>query len=85
MDVNFYYMVTIREENFKRIQNDNNLTIEYDQFLPMLKKIIDDCEHRPHLFKISFTLDDEDGNAVVRFYHDSEMKRSELLALDNFR
>lgn len=51
----------------------------------MLKKIIDDCEHRPHLFKICFTLDDEDGNAVVRFYHDSEMKRSELLALDNFR
>ncbi len=30
-------------------------------------------------------MDDEDGNAVMKFSHDNEIKRSDLLALDNFR
>jgi hypothetical protein len=44
-----------------------------------------ECEQRPQLFKVFFTMDDEDGNACMRFFHDSEIRRSELLAIDNFR
>jgi hypothetical protein len=61
------------------------LTIEFDQFLPTLKKMLLDCEQRPNLYKIFFTMDDEDGNAVMKFSHDNEIRRSDLLALDNFR
>ena len=30
-------------------------------------------------------MDDENGNACLRFLHDSEFRKSELMALDNFR
>ena len=30
-------------------------------------------------------MDDEDGNAVMKFSHDNEIRRSDLLTLDNFR
>ncbi len=39
-DVQLYYRATYKEENFRQIQNDNNLTIEFDQFLPCLEKMI---------------------------------------------
>ena len=84
-DVQFYYRATYKEENFRQIQNDNNLTIEYEQFLPCLEKMVQDCEQHPQLYRIHFTMDDENGNACLRFLHDSEFRKSELMALDNFR
>ena len=84
-DVQLYYRATYKEEHFRQIQNDNNLTIEYEQFLPVLEKMLLDCEQQPQLYRMHFTMDDENGNACLRFLHDSEFRKSELMALDNFR
>jgi len=84
-DVQFYYQATIKEENFRQIQIANDLAIEYDIFFSTFQKLLQDCIERPHSHRITFTLDDDDGNACLRFLLDSEFKRSDLLVLDNFR
>lgn len=43
-DVQLYYSATYKEESFRQIQNLNNLTIEFDQFLHCLEKMLQDCE-----------------------------------------
>lgn len=40
---------------------------------------------KPNTHRITFTLDDDDGNACLKFLLDSEFKKSDLLVLDNFR
>jgi hypothetical protein len=84
-DVQFYYQATIKEENFRQIQIANDLMIEYDSFFATFQKLLQECLDRPHSHRVSFTLDDDDGNACLRFLLDSEFKSSELLVLDNFR
>jgi len=46
-DVQLYYQATYKEESFRQIQNLNNLTIEFDQFLPSLEKMLADCDLQP--------------------------------------
>ena len=62
-DVQFYYQATIKEENFRQIQIANDLMIEYDTFFATFQKLLQDCLDRPHSHRVTFTLDDDDGNA----------------------
>ena len=46
-DVQFYYQTNIQREEFSRIMTDNELAISYEQFIPMLKKLLEDCVEKP--------------------------------------
>ena len=46
-DVQFYYQTNIQREDFSRIMTDNDLAIAYEQFIPMLKKLLEECSEKP--------------------------------------
>ncbi len=53
--------------------------------MPTIENLLEDCQKRPEVHRIVFTLDDDDGNATLRFILDNEIREIELLMLDNFR
>lgn len=85
-DIQFYYQATIIPENWVQIEKDNKLNnIGYACFLHTFKQLCQDVLREPDKFKVVFVLDNDDGNAFLRFRLDTEMKKMELLVLDSFR
>ena len=62
-DVQFYYRTEIDEEAFGRVMTDNELAISYEQFIPMMQKLLSDCIEKPDEYHAEFTLDDDQGVA----------------------
>ena len=58
---------------------DNELAISYEQFIPMLKKLLEDCVEKPQQCQAIFTLDDDQGNAYFKFNHTSEYRVVSIL------
>ena len=81
-DVQFYYQTNIQREEFSRIMTDNELAISYEQFIPMLKKLLEDCVEKPQTCQAIFTLDDDQGNAYFKFNHTSEYRVVSILQLE---
>ena len=42
----------------------------------MLKGLIQECVKDPNTYKIGLTLDDNEGNAYLKFRHESEYAKS---------
>ena len=80
-DVQFYYQTVIQREDFSRIMTDNDLTIHYEQFIAMLKKLLEECGEKPQTQAV-FTLDDDQGNAYFKFNHNSEYRTVSILQLE---
>ena len=47
----------------------------------MLKGLIQECVKDPNTYKIGLTLDDNEGNAYLKFRHESEYAKSQILKL----
>ena len=84
-DVQFYYQATISPENFIQISLTNDLKIGYASFLHTFKQLCQDVLRSPKTHKIIFVLDNDDGNAELKFRLYHEMKKCDLLKLDSFR
>ena len=81
-DVQFYYQTNIQREEFSRIMTDNELAISYEQFIPMMKKLIEDVKENQDSCNAVFTLDDDQGNAYFKFNHTSEYRTVPIISLE---
>ena len=68
-DIQFYYRTEIAMEDFSRFMADNELAISYEQFIPMMKKLLTDVVEKPDECQAHFTLDDDAGSAFFKFKH----------------
>ena len=63
------------------LQMDNDLSVDFDGFLGMIKSLLQECVNNPTTYQTRFTLENDDGCAYFRFMHNSEYRRSQILQL----
>ena len=82
-DLEFFYSKVINENSFYTIKARSDLSIEWQEFIPMMKKLIEQCadqyENKDRSYKCRLTMDDDNGDAFLRFYMDTAFKKIELL------
>ena len=49
-DVQFLYVCTVAAENYMQVQLDNQLSVDFDGFISMVKTLLQDCVSNPHLY-----------------------------------
>ena len=81
-DVQFYYRFQIPMEDFGRFMADNDLAISYEQFIPMMKKLLSDVIEKQDECHAVFTLDDDQGSAFFKFKHQSFSRNTTILQLE---
>ena len=57
----------------------NDLSVDFEGFIGMLKSLLQDCVNNPAIYQSVFTLENDDGCAIFRFYHNSEYRKSQIL------
>ncbi|CAD8157210.1 unnamed protein product [Paramecium octaurelia] len=80
-DLFFNYISIIDKENFKKIKEEQKLTIEYPQFLQMLIKLLSSSHKEPNHFFCVFFMQ-QDGAAKLDFIENLEYKFMEMLSLE---
>ena len=63
------------------LQMDNDLSVDFDGFIGMIKSILNDCINNPGIHQSTFTMENDDGVAFFRFFHNSEYRKSQILQL----
>lgn len=83
-DLQFYYVCEIKEEAFWQVCTDNQLQIENVKELPTcLKQTFEQIVQGA--LKCNFTLDNENGDAVMSVILESEFTNMQILYLPIFR
>ena len=67
-DLQFFYTWNMNDQLFQNFRVYNHLNIELGQFLDTLTQLFSDYESRPHMYKVVFTMEDENANACLTFY-----------------
>ena len=80
-DVQLFYQSTVTMEHFMQLQMDNELSVDFDGFVSMVKTLLQDCQNNPVVYQAVFTMENDDGCAFFRFYHHSEYRKSQILSL----
>ena len=80
-DVQLFYQCTVSHENYMALQMDNDLSVDFDGFIGMIKSLLQECVNNPSTYQTRFTLENDDGCAYFRFMHNSEYRRSQILQL----
>uniref|UniRef100_A0A7S3HZN2 Spindle assembly abnormal protein 6 N-terminal domain-containing protein n=1 Tax=Favella ehrenbergii TaxID=182087 RepID=A0A7S3HZN2_9SPIT len=60
---------------------DNDLSVDFEGFIGMLKSLLQDCVNNPVIYQSTFTMENDDGCAFFRFFHNSEYRKSQILQL----
>ena len=60
---------------------DNDLTVDFDGFLGMIKSLLSESSNDPHVYQTQFTMENDDGCAYFRFWHNSVYRKSQILRL----
>ena len=60
---------------------DNELSIDFDGFVGMVKTLLQDTCNNPMTYQTSFTMENDEGCAFFRFYHNNEFRKSQILQL----
>ena len=58
---------------------DNDLSVDFEGFIGMLKSLLQDCLNNPVIYQATFTMENDDGCAFFRFFHNSEYRKSQIL------
>ena len=80
-DVQLFYQCTIAHEDYQNIQMENDLSVDFDGFIGMVKSLLQDCVANPMIYQAMFTMENDDGFAYFRFFHNSEYRKSQILQL----
>ncbi|EPZ34889.1 hypothetical protein ROZALSC1DRAFT_29730 [Rozella allomycis CSF55] len=79
-DLFFHYQCIIQLNNYRALQNKQNITADFYQFLDICTRILDDCGNNDNftaIFKFK-----NDGQAKIAFFQNLGYKYIELLSLD---
>ena len=76
-----FYQCTVSHENYMLLQMDNDLSVDFDGFIGMIKSLLNDCLNNPLVHQTSFTMENDEGVAFFRFFHNSEYRKSQILQL----
>mmetsp|Transcript_25693 Transcript_25693/g.22709 ORF Transcript_25693/g.22709 Transcript_25693/m.22709 type:complete len:94 (+) Transcript_25693:314-595(+) len=80
-DLFFNYIVTIDEDTFIKMKDEQKLNGDYHNFLDLVVKMVDRCQNEPqNYFAVLFM--ERDGFAKMNFVENMEYKFLELLSLD---
>jgi len=63
------------------LQMENDLSVDFDGFTGMIKSLLNDCVNDPDTIQTKFTMENDDGVAFFRFFHNSKLKESQILVL----
>ena len=80
-DVQLFYACTISNENYMMLQMENDLSVDWEGFTDMIKSLLNDCLNNPVVHQTSFTMENDEGVAFFRFFHNSEYRKSQILSL----
>ena len=80
-DIQFFYQCNVSCDNFMHLQMENQLSIDFDRFVGMVKTLLQDCANDPMSYQTSFTMENDDGCAFFRFDHHNAFKKSQILQL----
>uniref|UniRef100_A0A7S3FUW2 Spindle assembly abnormal protein 6 N-terminal domain-containing protein n=1 Tax=Strombidium rassoulzadegani TaxID=1082188 RepID=A0A7S3FUW2_9SPIT len=78
-DIFFHYVSDINEEGFKNLQAEQQLSIEFTDFLRIIKQMMDNVQNR--VYRIELILDNINETADLQFQQDSEFRVDTLLTL----
>ena len=78
-DVQLFYQCIVKQEDFMDVCFQNDLSVDFEGFIGMLKSLLQDCVNNPAIYQSVFTLENDDGCAIFRFYHNSEYRKSQIL------
>jgi len=80
-DLFFNYASMINEEYFLKIKEEQKLNVEFNGFLTLILKLINNCQKEPQNYFAVFFMQ-RDGQARLEFIQNMEFKFLELLSLD---
>ena len=80
-DMFFHYTHNLNDENFKSVQDEQKLMIEFPDYPNILVKMLNSCIKEPHSFLAVFIMQ-RDGSARLDFIQNMEYKFVELLSMD---
>ncbi|CAD8094371.1 unnamed protein product [Paramecium sonneborni] len=80
-DLFFNYITIVDKETYKKIKEEQKLTIDYPQFLQMLIKLLNSSHKEPNHFFCVFFMQ-QDGAAKLDFIENLEYKFMEMLTLE---
>ena len=80
-DLFFHFTSNIDEETYKVMKEKQKLTVDYDGFTNLLKKLFNNCINEPQSFIAVFIMQKE-GTARLDFIQNIEYKFIELLSVD---
>ena len=75
-DVQLFYKCEVSQENFMNLQMENELSVDFDGFIGMIKSLLQDAVNNPVVYQTLFTMENDDGCAYFRFWHNSEYRKS---------
>lgn len=73
-----------KHEDFFSLQMDNDLNVDFEGLVGMLKSLLQDCVQYPAIYQSTFTMENDEGIAFWRFNHISEYRKSQIVQL-NFK
>ena len=63
------------------VQMENDLSVDFDGFVGMIKSLLNESLKNPAVHQTSFTMENDEGVAFFRFFHNSEYRKSQILQL----
>ncbi|KRX01156.1 Ankyrin repeat-containing domain [Pseudocohnilembus persalinus] len=79
-DMFFNFNFECEENFFKKIKNDNQLNIHYDQFSDSLQSMLNNCQKQPQQFNLIFQMNEE-GKGELIIDQNTEYKTLRLIDL----
>ena len=80
-DIFFHFTSLVDEEIFKVMKEKQFLTIEYKDFIDLLKEICDDCLNNSEIFTINFIMK-KNGEARLEITKKLDVKYIDLLKIE---
>lgn len=79
-DLFFHYTHEVDSDSYRKMQEQQNLLVNFNEYANILQKMVNSCIKEPHTFLGVFVMR-EDGTAKLDFIQRNDFKFIELLSL----
>ena len=80
-DLLFHYTNIVDEKTFLNIKKNQNLNIDFPQYINLIRKMCENCINNPDHFICTFTIKN-DGISKLHFVKETEFKNIDLITLE---